>query len=385
MKLRRTWVWGLALCGLWFAEPATACTGDCNGDREVTIDEIVRGVNMALDTLPVSNCVSFDQSGDGAVTVDEIVAAVNAALGGCPATSPTPSPAATTTATATNAPPVVTPQPIYRTYPGYPIALPLPIADPEGGPVQCSVPTLPEGGHFDASTNTFEWTPRDDQLGPFYVPFSCSDPAAAAAAGMITLKVQAPDACAVPSCNAASGCTAPLPPLDVNCCGNGPAARVAEPVAGCPAGLVLFVGENQEGPFGRLQNCDLKGVSNQRQTSAEVRLSIQARCVSMDDRPRLRARLETAKRVLFDRDYRIQTVPAENGFVQRIGIPFAVDRLSGFPDFTDIQGAEANLTVTLQDARNQVLTQTLRLLLTFTPVPELPGVDPTPTPIILAP
>lgn len=59
------------------------CAGDCNGDDEVTIDELIVGVNMGLGILPADTCPACDSSGDGEVTIDEIVAAVNAALDGC--------------------------------------------------------------------------------------------------------------------------------------------------------------------------------------------------------------------------------------------------------------------------------------------------------------
>jgi hypothetical protein len=62
---------------------ATACSGDCNGDGTVTVDEIVRGVNIALGSLPVGDCPSFDTDGSGTVTVDELIRALNNALGGC--------------------------------------------------------------------------------------------------------------------------------------------------------------------------------------------------------------------------------------------------------------------------------------------------------------
>jgi hypothetical protein len=64
-------------------EPQMACTGDCNGDGEVTIDELLIGVNIALDLQPLSRCAAFDAGGDGMVTIDELLAAVNNALGGC--------------------------------------------------------------------------------------------------------------------------------------------------------------------------------------------------------------------------------------------------------------------------------------------------------------
>ena len=63
----------------------SACTGDCNEDGLVTVDELVKGVNIALSLLPVTDCTAFDRNGDGTVTVDELVTAVNAALTGCPA------------------------------------------------------------------------------------------------------------------------------------------------------------------------------------------------------------------------------------------------------------------------------------------------------------
>jgi hypothetical protein len=62
-----------------------ACTGDCDHSFQVTVDEIVQGVNLALGMGSVGNCVPFDPDGSGSVTVDEIVAAVNNALNGCPA------------------------------------------------------------------------------------------------------------------------------------------------------------------------------------------------------------------------------------------------------------------------------------------------------------
>jgi hypothetical protein len=61
------------------------CVGDCNGDGSVTVDEIVRMVNIALGSQDVSTCPAADRDGSGTVTVDEIVQAVNNALNGCPA------------------------------------------------------------------------------------------------------------------------------------------------------------------------------------------------------------------------------------------------------------------------------------------------------------
>ena len=50
----------------------------------MTVDEIIRGVNIALGNSPLEACPAFDVNCDGEVTVDEIVLAVNQALFGCP-------------------------------------------------------------------------------------------------------------------------------------------------------------------------------------------------------------------------------------------------------------------------------------------------------------
>ncbi|MCX8073765.1 MAG: hypothetical protein N3C12_15160 [Candidatus Binatia bacterium] len=60
-----------------------ACVGDCDNNGEVTVEEIVRAVNIGLGSGLVADCTAVDHDEDGTVTVDEIVAAVNAALFGC--------------------------------------------------------------------------------------------------------------------------------------------------------------------------------------------------------------------------------------------------------------------------------------------------------------
>jgi hypothetical protein len=59
------------------------CPGDCDGNGVVTIDELVRLVNVALGGSPVSVCESADRNEDGAITIDELVAAVTRSLLGC--------------------------------------------------------------------------------------------------------------------------------------------------------------------------------------------------------------------------------------------------------------------------------------------------------------
>lgn len=59
------------------------CVGDCNGGGDVTVDELILCVNIALGNATVDACRNCDSRGDGVVTVDELVSAVNAALNGC--------------------------------------------------------------------------------------------------------------------------------------------------------------------------------------------------------------------------------------------------------------------------------------------------------------
>jgi hypothetical protein len=72
------------------------CVGDCDCNREVTVDEILKMVNIALNLANITLCEAGDPSGEGEVTVDEILMAINSALSGCgPPVSPTPSPSPT--------------------------------------------------------------------------------------------------------------------------------------------------------------------------------------------------------------------------------------------------------------------------------------------------
>jgi Zn-dependent metalloprotease len=59
------------------------CAGDCNGDGQVTINELIQGVSIALGTLEPSACSALDSDGDNEVSIAELIAAVNAALSNC--------------------------------------------------------------------------------------------------------------------------------------------------------------------------------------------------------------------------------------------------------------------------------------------------------------
>jgi hypothetical protein len=59
------------------------CPGDCDISGDVTVDEIVALVNIALSNDGLDTCRAGDRDASGDVTIDEIIAAVNAALGAC--------------------------------------------------------------------------------------------------------------------------------------------------------------------------------------------------------------------------------------------------------------------------------------------------------------
>jgi len=84
---RRSWLATAAalillLCGCATAR-AQVCVGDCDESQTVEINELIRGVNIALGTLALGECKSFDEDGGGKVSVNELTMAVNNALEGC--------------------------------------------------------------------------------------------------------------------------------------------------------------------------------------------------------------------------------------------------------------------------------------------------------------
>lgn len=60
--------------------PGGACIGDCDDNERVSVNELVRGVNILLGSQELSECPSFDRNGSDTVTVEELVAAVRIAL-----------------------------------------------------------------------------------------------------------------------------------------------------------------------------------------------------------------------------------------------------------------------------------------------------------------
>jgi len=86
------------------AAAAQECAGDCNGSHDVTVNELLVIVNIALSNADVSTCSAADVNHDNEITIDEILTAVNSALSGCPTPVPTSTPAATPSFTVTAGP-----------------------------------------------------------------------------------------------------------------------------------------------------------------------------------------------------------------------------------------------------------------------------------------
>jgi hypothetical protein len=77
------------------------CAGDCDHSGAVAVNELITGVNIALGTVAVESCPSFDGDSDLAVTVSELITAINNALHGCAVNPPTAPPTGTPTRTQT--------------------------------------------------------------------------------------------------------------------------------------------------------------------------------------------------------------------------------------------------------------------------------------------
>jgi hypothetical protein len=60
------------------------CAGDCTDDEVVSVDELVRGIEIALGGGSIDDCPLVDGNGDGSVSISDLVAAVDSAVNGCP-------------------------------------------------------------------------------------------------------------------------------------------------------------------------------------------------------------------------------------------------------------------------------------------------------------
>ncbi len=352
--------------------PATSgavCVGDCNGDGVVSVEEVLLGVNIALGSTLTTDCAAVDANRDGDVTINELLDAVHSALSGCPV----------------NHAPDVPCFDIYPAFPGFEIALPLAASDTDGDRLRYTATNLPDGARLDEQTGVFSWTPTTAQFGAFYVPFTVTDDGAPPLStdGLLTFRVAPQDLCQQISCDPATGCEGTPLPLTQPCCTDLP-PRVPEPMAACPKGRVLFVGGNTSSGIGRLQDCDRLRVINSAQTSAAVRLNIEALCVNANDAATVHARLVAKKRgLVFDSGLRVFLDPGDDGYLQRTALAFPVQ--SPGP-FFDLEGDDADLSVTLTDGDGVTVSTQVRVTLTFAPLQDLadlnalPPAQPTPCP-----
>jgi hypothetical protein len=100
-----TFLAGAILGATLLGNAQARCTGDCDGDSAVAINELITCVNRALDLPTAGPCTACDGNGDSLVTIDEIIAGVNIALGVLPCgVTPTVGPTGTATATPTATP-----------------------------------------------------------------------------------------------------------------------------------------------------------------------------------------------------------------------------------------------------------------------------------------
>lgn len=94
MRSRIVQGFGIGVLGLCLTLAASGtcraqqCVGDCNGDGEVEVGDLVTMANVALGDLPVSACPEMATCEPTCLPL--LIEGVNNALTGCPAAAPTP-------------------------------------------------------------------------------------------------------------------------------------------------------------------------------------------------------------------------------------------------------------------------------------------------------
>jgi ELWxxDGT repeat protein len=71
-------VWALPLDAL-----GAGCTGDCDDNGVVSIDELLVGIDVSLGRSSADTCPAFDVDRRGDVTIDELILGVDSAIKGC--------------------------------------------------------------------------------------------------------------------------------------------------------------------------------------------------------------------------------------------------------------------------------------------------------------
>lgn len=262
---------------------------------------------------------------------------------------------------------------VYRTYSGRPIRFHIGASDPDGHDLAYSADNLPQGATLHTTAGLFEWTPMPAQTGPAYIHFTVTDNGLPplATEEILIFQVCPPSPCAQDDCDPETGCSMDPLPIEQGCCDGPPADRVAEPVAECPEGRVLYLGRNQRG-FGRLNHCDLLPIALFGQGGANIRLNIEAKCINIGNRVRVRFRLKTAASTIFDRTSVFDMLQRSDGFAHKLGLFFDV---SDVGDFFSLDGVPAELWAQLTDEDGVVVERTLRLTLTLGNPADLPDPD----------
>lgn len=332
------------------------CRGDCDDDGAVDDADLARAIQALFAPAEAEICPRLLGEGDPVPGANDLLAAISQRSASCEP----------------NEAPVVESPPVYRTFAGAEIAVPIAAADPNL-PLTFSAEDLPEGAAIDPSGGVFRWTPAADQASRYYVPIHVTDSGTPPLASETTLalRVSPQHACSIASCDPATGCTSSLPPLAEPCCAAGPAEpRIAEVVADCPAGAVLMIGRNVNSGFGRLQNCDPLRLIAFTQTGVSIRIHIAARCMTTGQVLILRARLETRDVLHIDREETIVMQPTGSPFSQRLNLALPVRDAT-----MELEGQEANLSLTLRDPFTGVeVGETVRVVLRHGMLPDLPDV-----------
>jgi hypothetical protein len=91
-RARVRWICHLivVLLAMGFARPDAlqACVGDCRGNGQVAIDDLILGVTIALGQRAVTDCPAFADA-NRKVTIAQLIRAVTHALDGCPRSTST--------------------------------------------------------------------------------------------------------------------------------------------------------------------------------------------------------------------------------------------------------------------------------------------------------
>ena len=74
-------------CPSLFNASQLVCTGDCNCNGTVTVDELPNAVGIAMGELIYSRCKAADANLDGSVMIDEVIQSIKKALSGCSASA----------------------------------------------------------------------------------------------------------------------------------------------------------------------------------------------------------------------------------------------------------------------------------------------------------